>query len=184
MTPMSPIWTPVTPIYKKQMAKIPEKIMRDVQNSVSESFGIEGKKVSIFVSKDRIKLPPNIMVFQAFAFLAATKLKPATNRILMLLFSKSGYENFVSMDVLTISEELIMSERSVIRSMNELIENNIVIKIKGGYVSDRRRNEYYVNPMAAWKGNSYTRLQSIKQTDKNQLSLFTANETKEENEKI
>lgn len=166
------------------MSKIPEKTMRNVQKSISDSFGIEEKKVSIFVTKDRIKLPANIMVFQAFAFLAATKLKPATNRVLMLLFSKSGYENFVSMDVQTIAEELKITSRSVVRAMNELIDNSIVIRIKGGFASDKRRNEYYINPLAAWKGNSYTRIQSIKKSDKNQLSLFSTNEKKNKEENI
>ena len=114
--------------------------------------------------------------------MAATKLLPATNVVLMFLFSQSGYENFVSMDLVTMAEELKMSSRTIARAMNQLVEMKIVIKIKGGYGPDRRRNEYYINPIAAWKGNSYTRLQAIKKADKNQLLLWTGENKENDNE--
>lgn len=151
------------------MDKFPEKTNRNVQKNVSESYGVEEKKVTIIVSKDRIKLPPNIMVFQTFAYLAAIKLKPSTNRLLMYLFSMSRYENFISMDLKTISEELNISKQSIVSAMNELVNNNIILKVK--HLPDKRRNEYFLNPVAAWKGNSFTRLDAIKKTD-NQLKLF------------
>lgn len=127
-------------------------------------------KVVISKQKKRIPLPPNVMVFQAFAYLSATELKPSTNRILMLLFAQSAYENFIGMDVKTISEDLKMSERSVIRGLNELEKNNIIIKYK--HPSDKRRHDYFINPTASWKGNSFTRNKMIKSTDPNQLEMF------------
>jgi len=152
------------------MEKTKEENVRELQKHVSDVFNVEQKKVQITVQRDRLKLPPNIMVFQAFAYLAATKLKPATNQVLMFLFSKSVYENYISMDVKTISEELNISERSIISSINELVENCIVIKIK--HPSDKRRNDYFINPIAAWKGNSFTRASAMKSIDKAQLKLF------------
>ena len=79
--------------------------MQDVSSAIKKIVG-EEKQINIYNTPKRIPLPANIMVFQAFAYLAATRLKDCSNRVLMLLFSKSGYENFVSMDIVTIAEEL------------------------------------------------------------------------------
>lgn len=137
----------------------------------------DGKQVSIHIrDHNKIKLPPNVMVFQAFAYLAAIKLKPATNRVLMLFFAKSAYENFLGIDILTIAEELEMTDRSILSAIKELCENNIIIKIK--HPIDKRRNDYFLNPTAAWKGNSYTRAKSISKINKNQLDLFNENQIK------
>lgn len=135
--------------------------------------GVENVQVKVSIERSKIKLEPNVMVFQAFAFLAATKLKDSSNRVLMLLFSKSGYENYVSMDVSTIAESLKYTERSVIMALNELTDNNIVIKVK--HPSDKRRHDYFINPIAAWRGNSYTRKKMIGSIDTAQIALFQSN---------
>jgi predicted transcriptional regulator len=96
----------------------------------------------------------------------------------MLFFSKTAYENFIGMDVKSIAEALKITERSVISSLNELVENNIIIKVPN--VTDKRRNDYFVNPMAAWRGNSFARKKSltkIEKIDANQLSIFGLEES-------
>ena len=134
----------------------------------------ENVQVSIRIAKKpAVKLPANIMLFQAFAMVAALKLKPATNQVLMLLFGLSAYENYIGIDVKTIQEHLGgISSRSIIRALKELEEEKIIIKLP--HPSDKRRNDYFINPTAAWKGNSYSRVQRIKQLVKNsvQLQLF------------
>ncbi len=152
-----------------------EKIARGVKNLVPEATEV---KVNIR-NKRAVKLPPNIMVFQTFAFLAATKLKPSTNKVLMLFFASSGYENYIGMDVITISEKLDVSERSVVRSIRELEDNNIIIKTK--HPVDKRRNDYFLNPYSAWKGNSYSRKKVLEILPSNQLCLF--NVSAEDNSK-
>jgi len=149
--------------------------MQQVNKAIKNIAGQE-MQVNVYNSPKRVPLPPNIMVFQAFAYLAATKLKDCSNRVLMLLFSKSGYENFVSMDITTISEELKYTERSVISALNELTENNIIIKTP--HPSDKRRNDYFINPIAAWKGNGYTRKKKIALIDPAQTKLFDINTIK------
>jgi len=147
--------------------------IKDIVNSEKEFYSSKQPTettVNIRTEKKRIPLPQNVMVFQAFAYLSATKLKPSTNRILMLLFSKSAYENYIGMDVKTMSEELDMSERSVLRGLNELEVNNIIIKLK--HPSDKRRHDYFINPSASWKGNSYTRKKMLESIPQNQLDLF------------
>lgn len=132
-------------------------------------------QVSIRVNRKPLnKMPPNIMVLQAFAKLAAMKLKPVTNRVLMFFFGLSAYENFLGIDIKTIAETLEITERSVITALRELEHEKIIIKLKHGI--DKRRNDYFLNPLAAWKGNSFTREKRIKELMKNdkQLALFAS----------
>ena len=129
--------------------------------------------LTLNVKQQRPKLPPNIMVFQTVAYLCATKLKPSSNKILMYFFSISMYENIISMDIQTLMEDLVMSKPTVINSITELEENGILTRVK--YMSDKRRNEYMLNPFSAWKGNSTARnmlLTKMGANDPNQLALF------------
>lgn len=132
--------------------------------------------VKILVRQRTVKLEPNIMVFQAFAYMAAVKLHESSLRVLFLFFSKAAFENFIGMDVLTIQEELKYPERTVIRALKQLQEYNIILKLKNE--TDKRRNDYFINPLAAWKGNSYVRKQQLTKIQKNnpsQLDLFLEN---------
>jgi DNA-binding transcriptional regulator GbsR (MarR family) len=93
----------------------------------------------------------------------------------MFFFGLSAYENFLGIDIKTISETLEITERSVITALNELEGEKIIIKMKHGI--DKRRNDYFINPLAAWKGNSYSRDKRIKTLvqNKQQLELFPKN---------
>ena len=129
-----------------------------------------GKSVKIIESNNRTPLPPNIMMFQTLAYLSAKKMTPGACRVMLLFLSVSQYENAVSMDIKTIIEELKMSKSTVVRATNELEKNGIIIKVK--YLKDRRRKEYFINPIAAWKGNSRSRLKFMEKMDPDQLKLF------------
>lgn len=158
---------------KKQLV---DKTINVVQNAHLGILNDKDIDVQINIRQKKAYLPPNVMLFQKFAYLAATKLKPTTNRVLMLLFSYTQYENYIGMDVKTISEMLSMTERSVISALKELESNNIIVKVK--HPSDKRRNDFFINPVAAWKGNSYTRNASIRvlKENKKQLNLFGTQE--------
>lgn len=145
---------------------------RELAENVRDTFSNEGLDVSVSVSdKRRVPLAPNVMVFQTFAYLAATKLTPSANRVLMLFLSYSQYEGGVSMDVKTIMEELsLKSKKTVVSALAQLEEYKVLLKVP--YLKDKRRNEYYINPIAAWKGNGYSRKDFMRNTDPDQLSLF------------
>lgn len=132
---------------------------------------LEGtNEINVRVGQKRTPLPPNIMVFQAFAYLAATALSPSTNKVLMLFLAHSGYENFVGIDQKTIAEDVGLSNRSVSNAIKELEENKIIVKTP--HPSDRRRNDYFLNPFGSWKGNAFSRKEMIRKLPSNQLSLF------------
>jgi len=46
----------------------------------------------------------------------------------------------------------------------------IIIRTK--HPSDKRRNDYFINPVAAWRGNSYARKKIMSRIDPSQLLLF------------
>lgn len=121
----------------------------------------------------RPKLPPNVMLFQTAAYVCATKMSGAANKVLMLFLSLTAYENVVGMDQKTIAEDLAMSERQVNRGLKELEEHNVIAKVK--CIGDKRRNEYFLSPFGVWKGNSVQRNKLIRKmigSNDSQLSLF------------
>jgi len=121
-------------------------------------------------------LPPGIFVMQTAAFLCSTKLNASANRILMYFFSKSAYENYVGIDVKTLMEELNVSKPTVVNALKDLEYSNILIKFQN--VHDKRRHDYFINPISAWKGKSYVRkkaIANIKSENPDQLELFGYN---------
>jgi len=161
---------------KERLEEVTNEVVK--QGHLGELNKEKEVNVQISVQKGRkAPLPPNIMVMQKFAYLSATQLKPASTRVLMLFFAMAGYENYVGMDVKTIQEELgIKSKMTIVSALKELQENNIIIKIEN--VTDRRRNDYFINPLSAWKGNSNTRKKMHRNLaiHTNQLSLFPETE--------
>jgi hypothetical protein len=113
-----------------------------------------------------------VLVSQAFAKIASSRLKPVTCKLLIWIFGNSAYENYVSVDVFSMAEELGYDQRSVLRAFKELVENNILQKFP--HPTDKRRNDYFVNPFATWRGNSFTRLATINEHEKRgtDLTLF------------
>jgi hypothetical protein len=150
-----------------------EKVAREVYNVVHDYEQPIETTVMIRTAPKRISLPPSLIVFQAAAYLCATKLNASTNRILMFFFAKSAYENYIGIDIKTLMEELNLSKPTVVNGLKELEANNILIKYQN--VHDNRRHDYFINPITAWKGNSFTRekrIKEIKTKDPSQLDLF------------
>jgi len=128
-------------------------------------------QANVFIKKNKARLPEGVYVFREFlsAMRRLGNLQSVTHRILLLFLEKTEFENFVSMDIKTIGEELLLSERSIGRGISQLAELNVIIKVD--YVQDRRRNEYFLNPMAAWKGSSDNRLIAIKKVKEEKGNL-------------
>jgi hypothetical protein len=159
-------------------------LKKEISKAVQQSKIVKPENITqvrIYPDRKGLPLPPNIMVFQKFILAAAAKLTPAALRVFNFFMGLSEYENFVGMDIKTIMEYLsIKSEKTVIEALNELTKYNVVIKVKNG--RDRRRNDYYINPVAAWKGNSFSRNKHIQTLlkqhteNKDQLNMFSDNE--------
>jgi len=72
-----------------------------------------------------------------------------TFRVFFYILSLSKIENFVSIDVKTIAENINITEISVIRATKQLCADNILKKVP--HTSDKRRIDYLINPMVEWK---------------------------------
>lgn len=134
--------------------------------------GFDSNKYTISVKENREKqpLPPTVMLFQTFSSLASSKLSPAGCKVLFFFFAQTQYQNMISIDQFTISEHVKLTERTVRTAIKELTDYNIISVIP--LMSDRRRNEYFLNPYSSWKGSSDQRNAMIQELDPNQLSMF------------
>ena len=148
-----------------------EKVAKGVKNIVVGDLENDAVDVFVSVKTKRLKLPPNVMVFQMFAYLASTRLSGSSNRLLMYFISISGYENYCSIDIKTMMEELNLSKQSIVKGLDELVKQSIVIKIPNSI--DARRNDYFINPMSMWKGNSFSRKNAVnKLVNVDKINLF------------
>ena len=134
--------------------------------------GFDTNKYSISVKENREKqpLPPTVMLFQTFSSLAASKLSPAACKVLFFFFAQTQYQNVISIDQYTIASHIDLTERTVRTAIKELTEYNIISVVQ--LLSDKRRNEYFLNPYSSWKGSSEQRNAMIQELDPNQLSMF------------
>lgn len=165
---------------KQSADKIEKEIKTIMGNAhMGNLNGIETINVSVKAEIPRIKLPPNIMVSQAFAKIASSNLTPVSCKLLIWLFGITHFENYVSIDIDSMAEELRYSPRNVLRAFKELVANNILQKFP--HPTDKRRNDYFLNPFAAWKGNSFSRLTRIKlyEEKSNSMTLFDMSEDEE-----
>jgi len=159
---------------------------KEVENKVKEiaeyaGLGIEemGKDEGIridaytIMKKQQGRTDPFVRVLQEFAAAVINHdFSKNTYRVMFLFFSTCEYGNFVMIDIKTISEILQITERNTIQAVKILCENNIIIKVEN--VQDRRRNDYFLNPLAIWKGQTEDRRKSLKKLMDNetQLNLF------------
>jgi DNA-binding MarR family transcriptional regulator len=120
------------------------------------------------------KMPQSMIVLQSFALELAYRktYSVITFRVLNYFIALSQFENFVSIDIKTISDALEISEPSVKRATKQLVIDNIILKI--AHPSDKRRIDYFLNPMAMWKGKTIKRDKFLNKAknDKLQLDLF------------
>jgi DNA-binding MarR family transcriptional regulator len=133
-------------------------------------------EVTNIIKTKQGKMPASVFVLQSFA----DKMSMRENysvivyRVLFHLISLSRYENFVSIDVKTISENLNISERSVKRATSQLYNDNIIVKVE--HLTDKRRRDYFMNPMATWKGKTLNRDKALKKLKDGRIQLDMFNE--------
>jgi len=155
------------------------KIKRDLKDFGEYlSIGIEeeGKYRGLDVNSTTIisvstgKMPDSVFVLQQFCIeISSRNYSTHTFRVLFYLFGLSQYENYVSIDIKTIAERLKVTERSVLRATKDLEIDNILIKMV--HPSDKRRKDYFINPMVAWRGKTLNRTKAIKKLHQNNVQL-------------
>jgi len=161
----------------KEKSQNLEEIVEYIERGIEET-GKDNKmnfEVTTIYKGQRGKMPDSIFVIQNFANELSKRKNYSANtfRVLMHFFSLSQYENFISIDVKTISENLDISVASVKRATSQLKEDNIIMKHI--HPTDNRRIDYFINPHAAWRGNTLNRDKQLKKhkDNKMQLDMFT-----------
>jgi predicted transcriptional regulator len=153
---------------KKTTDKV-KYIANQVENGIEE-LGRESNiiiQANTIIKTKKSNMPAFVFVVQQFAkvFSERINLNASTYRIFFHFMALMEYENFISVDIETISENLSLSPRTVIRGIKDLEDLNIVKKTL--HINDKRRHEYFINPIAVWKGNSNSRSKSIKKAQEN-----------------
>lgn len=135
-----------------------EKIAIKMKEEI-ELTGIEVAQVSIKIQSKKAKMPPSTFVVQAMSQLISMRLGNSSCRVLFFLLSQSAFANYVSIDIKAMSELMNLSRRSIIDAIKLLEVEGILVKIKN--TMDLRRNDYFINPLVAWKGKSLERNKQI-----------------------
>lgn len=154
--------------------------IKDFSNYIEDGILEVGKDSNIDLDVTTIvkgrtgKMPNSVFVIQDFALRLAIKGGYSLNtyRVLFYFIAVSQYENFISVDINTISEDIEISVASVKRATKELSDDNIIMKV--AHPMDKRRTDYFMNPQAMWRGKTVNRDKFINKakTNKLQLTLF------------
>jgi Fic family protein len=150
------------------MAKVKNKTLEDEVRISMDKAGMEGD-VNIFIRGGQKEREPFIKLFQKQSEVI-NNCAPATAKVFLYFLQASQYGNYIEIDVKQISTIIDLSERTVKRSLDELIKKEVLLKWKD--LNDKRRNTYFLNPLTAWKGNPTDRTKSIKALNPNQLKLL------------
>jgi len=137
--------------------ELPKKAFYEIQKTVQNNVGNDRIiEVKIQEKKPKGKLPPAVFIFQKFALEASKILSPSALQVIIYFIGITEFGNYVSMDILTLSEELKLSEKTSWRALKELKEKGIVVEAKHG--QDKRRKDYWLHPDAVFKGGSADRI--------------------------
>jgi hypothetical protein len=154
---------------KAQIGKV--KSLSDyIESGIEEVARDEGinMEASVYIKPVKQSVPEFTMVFLTFSAWAVQNLKPTTCKLLLLIMYTTHMKtNKFAMDIDSIKEKLQMSKRSVQNALEELKTHNIIISIPNE--TDRRRNDYIVNPNAMYRGSGFDRdkrIQHLKEQDR------------------
>lgn len=150
------------------MIKEPKEQSEAVVKQMKEIYG-ENTNVSVYNRPKKIKgIPDFTMLFQGITFPLTRIMTPAACKLLLYFLSKTQWDNFIGCNVKTMSEDLNLTERTIIKSTKELKQLSVIISIKDD--DDKRRNVYMINPHQSWKG-TYTKRKKILKDNTAQLKL-------------
>ena len=141
-----------------------------VVQQMKDTYGND-TRVTVYNGRGKIKGTPDFtMLFQSITYSLTKVMTPASCKLLLYFMTKAQWDNFVGCNVRTIAEDLLLTERTVIKSVKELKSLKIIVAIKDD--DDRRRNVYMINPHQSWKGTVKKRNTVIKVDGlKNQMKL-------------
>jgi len=146
-------------------------IAQVIEEGIEEYGRDEGinMEVTTIMKLRKARLPEFIMVFQYFGEYAVKNFTPATCKVLWMFISISEMKNYVTLDINTIQEKTMMCRKSIYNAINQLKEHKVVIVVPN--TQDKRRNDYFINPQAMWRGSSTNREKQLATYKKNNVQL-------------
>jgi len=156
------------------MKKIDENLERKglekVAESIRENFG-EDISLSLSVRKAKIPATPDfVMVYQEVGRkILEGNMALSTSKVFFYLVVNIDFQNFIGIDLKSISENISMPLPTVKKAMKELKDAGILLSVKDNF--DARRNIYRLNPLTAWKGKVRNRIKHMKENPA-QITLF------------
>jgi DNA-binding MarR family transcriptional regulator len=146
-----------------------KKAFENISEGIKKQLG-EDVAVSVSIRRKIAKTPDFVMIYQEIGkkVLEGT-ISLSTSKVFFYLVMNIDFENFIGIDLKSISENIKMPLPTVKKTMRELKEIGILISIKDNF--DTRRNIYRLNPVVAWKGKVNNRTKAIKENP-NQVKMF------------
>lgn len=136
-----------------------------IRNAITNE--VETAKVTMIVARDLPKYKEAFTIFfQASNMALIRQIQPITAKLLLYLISVVEYENKISKTPDELAEHLCYSRKQVERGLKQLVELNVIQKIK--HPQDKRSYLMFINPYTTWKGRKKGRDKVISQ---NQLEL-------------
>ena len=88
---------------KENLEYIADQVQQGIEETGRDN-DIQIEAYTIYKNK-KARLPDFNMVFKAFSMFVADNITPATCKVIFKLFGMNEFENFISIDIKTISEE-------------------------------------------------------------------------------
>lgn len=157
------------------MAKLEAKVLKKDIVDVLNNNSITNSDVNIFLKTKSVKETEQfVKIFQKTLEYYVTTLTGSGMKLMMYFISTMPFGNFIEVDQKILMDKLKMGRTALNKSMNELKELGVIAILPD--MNDKRRNTYYMNHYAAWKGNPGDRQKSIKRNkdsfpNPNQLQL-------------
>lgn len=149
--------------------KIEKKVQEEIAEGIKKQLGSD-VAVSISVRSKIAKTPDFVMLYQEVGKkILEGEISLSTFKVFYYLIVNMDFENFVGIDMKTLSEKINMPLRTVTLAMKQLKDAGMIISIKNNW--DNRRNDYRLNPIIAWKGKVNSRAKVLK-TDPAQFNLL------------
>jgi len=155
---------------KKVDESLERKGLEKVAESIRENFG-EDMAVSLSIRKAKIPVTPDfVMVYQEVGKkILEGNIALSSSKVFFYLIMNIDFQNFIGIDLKSISENIKMPLPTVKKAMRELKEAGILLSVKDNF--DARRNVYRLNPLTAWKGKVRNRIKQMKE-DPAQLAIW------------
>lgn len=154
-----------------------EQIVKEKTFEVSEALKkVIGTENTITVSIRKPKIPRGpdfVMIYQEIGKqILEGNMCLSTSKVFFYLIMNINFENFIGIDLKSISENIAMPLPTIKKAMKELKSAGMIISIKDNF--DARRNIYKLNPLVGWKGKQINRIKIIKQNP-DQTMLWNTN---------